>query len=222
MDTLVLTHFHQDHSNGVAMLMEMVPLRQLVVPARAEELPADILDGARRHGVEITYIGRDSLLSVGEEITARLYAPAENSRGNESCMAVHLTVGDYRTLITGDSPMAEELQLTGEQELAGTELLVVGHHGSAYASAPQLLAELGGNTAVISVGYNSYGHPAEETPTVKPKKRCTLPICSASRLAKYSFTVTICTPFPVNAFRYAGSVATKVLPSPVAISAIRP
>ena len=27
----------------------------------------------------------------------------------------------------------------------------------------QLLAELGGDTAVISVGFNSYGHPAEET-----------------------------------------------------------
>lgn len=163
VDTLVLTHFHEDHSNGVAMLMEMVPLRLLVVPAMVEELPVAILESARRHGVEITYINTDSLLSVGEGITARLYAPAENSRGNESCMAVHLEVGDYRALITGDSPMAEELRLTREQELAGTELLVAGHHGSAYASAPQLLAELGGDTAVISVGFNSYGHPAEET-----------------------------------------------------------
>ena len=163
VDALVLTHFHQDHCNGVPMLMEMLELRQLIVPVMAEELPADIQNSARRHGVEITYIGRDSLLSVGEGITARLYAPEDKGKGNESCMAVRLEVGDYQALITGDSPMAEELRLTGEQELAGTELLVAGHHGSAYASAPQLLAELGGDTAVISVGYNSYGHPAEET-----------------------------------------------------------
>ena len=32
----------------------------------------------------------------------------------------------------------------------------------------------------------------------------------------------MCTPRPVSAFRYAGSVATRVLPSPVAISAIVP
>ena len=51
VDTLVLTHLHQDHSNGVAMLIEMVPLRQLIVPAMAEELPVDIQDSARRHGV---------------------------------------------------------------------------------------------------------------------------------------------------------------------------
>ena len=113
--------------------------------------------------MEITYIRTDSYLSVGEEIDARLYAPAENSQGNESCMAVHLEVGDYQALVTGDSPVTEELRLTREQELAGTELLVAGHHGSADASSPQLLAELGGDTAVISVGFNGYGHPAEET-----------------------------------------------------------
>ena len=163
VDALVLTHFHEDHSNGVPMLMEMLELRQLVVPARTEDLPADILDSARRHGVEIAYIDTDSLLSVDEGITARMYAPAENSRGNESCMAVYLDVGGYQALITGDSPMADELRLLREQDLAGTELLVAGHHGSAYASAPQLLTALGGDTAVISVGFNSYGHPAEET-----------------------------------------------------------
>ena len=165
VDALMLTHFHQDHSNGVAMLMEMLELRQLIVPkpAEGEALPEHILESARRYGVEITYIRTDSYLSVGEKITASLYAPAENSRGNESCMAVHLKLGDYQALITGDSPMTEELRLTQEQKLAGTELLVAGHHGSADASSPQLLAELGGDTAVISVGFNSYGHPAEET-----------------------------------------------------------
>ena len=152
-------------SCGVPMLMEMLELRQLIVPkpAEGEALPAHILESARRYGVEITYIRTDSYLSVGEEIDARLYAPAENSRGNESCMAVHLEVGDFQALVTGDSPMTEELRLTQEQELAGTELLVAGHHGSADASSPQLLAELGGDTAVISVGFNGYGHPAEET-----------------------------------------------------------
>ena len=68
-----------------------------------------------------------------------------------------------RTLITGDSPTDRERQLVRDYALEGTELLVAGHHGSAYASSQLLLTELGGSTAVISVGYNSYGHPAEET-----------------------------------------------------------
>lgn len=164
-DILVLTHLHQDHTNGVSMLLEMVPLRQLVVPAagEGEALPDDILESAQRHGVEIIYISQDSLLQVGEGITARLYVPAGNRQGNESCMAVHLEVGGCRALITGDSPMAEERRLVREYRLAPTEILVAGHHGSASACSRQLLTALGGDKAVISVGYNSYGHPAEET-----------------------------------------------------------
>lgn len=163
VDVLVLTHFHRDHSNGAAMLMEMLPLRQLIVSAPAGELPEDILDSAQRHGVELICIREDSLLDVGEEIQASLYVPKGGRGGNESCMAVHLELGGCRALITGDSPMALEQWLLREYQLGPTEILVAGHHGSAYASAPQLLTALGGSTAVISVGYNSYGHPAEET-----------------------------------------------------------
>ena len=60
------------------------------------------------------------------------------------------------------------------------------------------------------------------TPTSNPKKRYTGPIHSESRCAKYSFTVTTWTPSPVSAFKYAGSVAINVLPSPVRISEILP
>lgn len=165
VDALVLTHTHGDHTNGVTMLMEMLPLRQLIVPEErpGEALPAKILDSAQRHGVEITYIDRDSILSVGDRISAKLYIPAAQGEGNENCLAVHLDVGGCQALITGDSPMEQERRLIRKHTLSGTELLVVGHHGSASASSPQLLAALGGSTAVISVGSNSYGHPAEET-----------------------------------------------------------
>lgn len=165
VDALILTHFHEDHINGVSMLLEMLPLRQLVIPAptEEEELPGNILESARRHGVEIVYICQDSLLQVGEKIYAELYAPMGRNSGNENCMAVHLALGGYRVLITGDSPMTEEQRLAQEHQLEETELLVVGHHGSASASSRQLLTALGGDKAIISVGYNSYGHPAEET-----------------------------------------------------------
>lgn len=165
VDALVLTHTHQDHTNGVTMLMEMLPLRQLIVPKErpGEALPAEILDSAQRHGVEIRYIDRDSVLSVGDGISAKLYVPAVPGEENENCLAVYLDVGGCQALITGDSPMEQERWLIRKHTLSGTDLLVVGHHGSASASSPQLLAALGGSTAVISVGSNYYGHPAEET-----------------------------------------------------------
>ena len=40
---------------------------------------------------------------------------------------------------------------------------VAGHHGSKYATGEELLNTLTPETVLISVGYNSYGHPAPET-----------------------------------------------------------
>ena len=40
---------------------------------------------------------------------------------------------------------------------------MVGHHGSKYSTSDDLLDALTPETAVISVGSNSYGHPTDET-----------------------------------------------------------
>ena len=56
-----------------------------------------------------------------------------------------------------------ERELAAQAELEKTDILIVGHHGSKYASSDELLKEVGGGLAVISVGYNNYGHPAPET-----------------------------------------------------------
>ena len=74
-----------------------------------------------------------------------------------------VSVGETDMLVTGDVSKKLERRLTELADLSGTEILVVGHHGSRYACSEELLAELGGGLAVVSSGYNNYGHPAEET-----------------------------------------------------------
>ena len=47
--------------------------------------------------------------------------------------------------------------------LPDVDVLIAGHHGSKYASSERLLEAVRPEYAVLSVGYNSYGHPAPET-----------------------------------------------------------
>ena len=49
------------------------------------------------------------------------------------------------------------------QPIPVPETSEVPHHGSKYATGKALLEALTPETVLISVGYNSYGHPAPET-----------------------------------------------------------
>ena len=58
--------------------------------------------------------------------------------------------------------MAGERALLAAHDLPDIEVLVAGHHGSASSTSEELLEALTPEAAVISVGDNSYGHPAED------------------------------------------------------------
>ena len=82
---------------------------------------------------------------------------------NERCLMTLLHAGTLDVLVTADASQAAERSLAGRKDLSGADVLIAGHHGSKNACCDELLRSVGGRTAVISVGWNRYGHPAEET-----------------------------------------------------------
>ena len=162
---LMLTHLHEDHVNGVVRLMEMLPVETLILPAQTEDpdgqLPA-LLDAAQRHGTQVVRLKENASVDRGRLRMEIYYIPGGREE-NERCLMAKLSIGDTDLLITGDSPLSIERKLVKQEDLSDIEILVAGHHGSRYACAEELLHEAGGQLAVISVGYNTYGHPSEET-----------------------------------------------------------
>ena len=165
VDLLILTHLHTDHADGAVRLMEMLPVDTLILPANADDsggLYESILSCAERHGTRVILAGNDMEAETGG-ISAKIFRLADDGGENERCLMVRLTVGGNELLVTADAPKKLERALVQREDLSGTDILIVGHHGSKYASGRELLKEAGGGLAVISVGYNTYGHPAQAT-----------------------------------------------------------
>ena len=162
---LMLTHLHADHANGVLRLLEMVPVEMLILPSESDDpdgLRGKILASAKRHGTEIVELDRNAKAERGRLRMEIFYLPGGKEE-NERCLMAMLHIGEKDMLITADAPQTMERRLVQRENLSGTEILVVGHHGSKDACSEELLRETGGSIAVVSVGYNTYGHPAEET-----------------------------------------------------------
>jgi len=164
LDALVLTHYHSDHACGVPELLSRVDVSQLILPDVTPEDPLrqEILDLAEQYGCEVIFLVDDSCFAFGEA-NVTLYAPLGDGGANEEGLSVLCSVDDFDVLITGDMNDIVERRLVKYKSLPDIELLVVGHHGSKGSTSEELLLATTPETAVISSGYNSYGHPAPET-----------------------------------------------------------
>lgn len=165
IDYLILTHLHSDHISGAVRLMNMMEVDTLVMPEYVGYVEngvlAELVNAAHDNGVRLMYISHDTELEAGG-ISLRLYAPFDKGDKNDRGIMLTAQVGNESVLITGDVTAPTERKLVAAQDLSDTDILVVGHHGSKYSTSEDLLLEADPELAIISVGYNNYGHPTEE------------------------------------------------------------
>lgn len=159
VEALCLTHFDDDHINGVVRLMYQLNVKRLVIPPETEDDTGrgEILEAAEKRNVGVYIINEDTVFETGG---LRLTAYRPVSR--RSPELVYCAQGGGRSiLITGDADMEAEQRLMLARELPDMDIFVAGHHGSAYSSGEALLEAIDAETAVISCGWNSYGHPSQ-------------------------------------------------------------
>ena len=172
VDLLVNTHPHGDHVGGFAPIV-----RALRVDAIADSGQryggrafSDGLREAALHHVPV-HVARcgdrwatdDGVaLSVLSPCGA-LFADGKNDV-NENSVVVMLAYRDFRMLFMGDAGFQTEQRLIESGADLRADVLKVGHHGSAYSSAPSFVATVHPRYAIVSVGrHNLFGHPASTT-----------------------------------------------------------
>lgn len=160
LDGVILTHFDRDHSGGLAYLMTRMKTDALIMPDADDPNGVGQMLGELTDGT-VLFIRENIVLEFGDtKIT--VFAPAITNSSNESSLAVLFQAGKCDILITGDRSEFGERMLLREMELPELEVLVAGHHGSKSSTCEELLDVTHPSVVAISVGQNSYGHPADE------------------------------------------------------------
>lgn len=159
LDGIIVTHYDADHAGGVPYLLTRIPADKVYLP--------DMVD-AYGLGIQIRQAAGDSCVSVDsdielsfEESKIHLFAPENFELENECSICVLFQTEKCDILITGDRGMFGEHLLTNRVQLPQLDVLVAGHHGSAYSTGDLLLEKTRPEYVLISVGDNRYGHPAK-------------------------------------------------------------
>jgi len=158
IDVVVATHGDIDHVGGLAGIVEDHAIGRLWVPDHPDpghELER-VVDEASAVGVPIDRVEPGLSYRLGS-ITIEAIGPRRRyAARNDGSVVLWVDAG--RTLL-----LAGDIGAVAQRELSPLEpnVLLVPHHGSA-STDRGWLAATAGEIAVVSVGQNTYGHPAPE------------------------------------------------------------
>ena len=110
--------------------------------------------------VNLLYSGLEILLDDEVKLSC-IWPETPHDGGNEDSMILLFSCHDVHVLFTGDIGQETERSLKSP-EISNLQVLKIAHHGSRFSSSDAFFSDKKVDAAVISVGYNHYGHPSVE------------------------------------------------------------
>jgi competence protein ComEC len=134
IDTLIITHDDNDHSGNKDQLSANYHVMRSVTA------PKDV----------------NSNWFTLKSLKTGLTEPTDN----QASLVYLLQLNGIRFLLMADADEAREIDLIRQYPDLKADILKVGHHGSATSTSAEFLSRIQVRMALISVGYNNYGHPS--------------------------------------------------------------
>ena len=173
IDHVVLTHPHSDHYKGLQYVFSSIKVGNFYdtrLDNSGSTGDETVRAMAQKQGTNALYPAPGDSLSwgpggIGVKVFNSCPQPMRSSDGdviNGCSITMKLTYQNVSMLFVGDAEEAVEARLVAAfgAELK-SDVLKVGHHGSAYSSTMPFLEAVRPSRAYIEVGANSYGHPTQ-------------------------------------------------------------
>ena len=175
IDAAFISHFHQDHAQGVIAAVRELKVRDVFAPELSEDADdnmkhwaAELETAAAENGTEIHYISQNTRIKFDKGLIINIYVPDEviklSKEGNDTSLLMNISYGSFNALYTGDISSYSEHEFLRLNTDVDADVLKVGHHGSSSSTCREWVNAVSPVFSVISCGEdNSYGHPTDRT-----------------------------------------------------------
>ena len=168
LDLVILTHPHLDHLGGLNEVLSEFKVDELIDSGRIYQSMAykrfKALIAANNIKYHLARAGQTLRFSSG--LSGKILNPSQQKCEdlNSDSVVMRLVYGRVSFLLTGDLGNEGEEHILQQHFDLRSDILKVGHHGSATSTSSSFLQAVQPRIAVISVGeHNRYHHPAKST-----------------------------------------------------------
>ncbi|NLW08034.1 MAG: DNA internalization-related competence protein ComEC/Rec2 [Clostridia bacterium] len=172
LDVVVSTHPDADHLNGLAAVVQQLPVSLVVLPSLHDgEMRADyapFLAELKSRNIPWQEAGRGAAIALDPEVEMQVFHPGPAIRGsksdsNNNSLVLRVVYRQFSLLLSGDIENEAMDNLTAAGLELSSTIFKVPHHGSRFGLHQEFLEQVGAQATVISVGEgNNFGHPAPE------------------------------------------------------------
>ena len=165
LDYIIGTHAHEDHIGGIPGALQFATVDVVYCPSTSYTTKAfnNFVSAVQKQNVSITVPTVGTTFNLGSATCTILAVNTDRKDLNNSSIVMRIVYGETSFLFTGDAEREVEQTLLNKGVALKSDVLKVGHHGSASSTTYQWLREIMPQYAVISVGTgNSYGHPTDD------------------------------------------------------------
>lgn len=168
---MFISHFDNDHVDGILSLMKEIKIKNIIICKQGEnsENYKEFVKLVNQKKIKVKIAEKGERIKIEKDVYFDIIWPekeliSENVLNNNS-LVIKMAYNEFSMLFTGDiEEIAEKkiLSKVDKQKLKST-VLKVAHHGSNTSSIREFIDAVKPQIALIGVGENNmYGHPSDE------------------------------------------------------------
>lgn len=168
IDTMILTHFDADHAGGAVDVMKAVKVDKVILNKDKDnsKVTKYILKYTKENNIKTVDAKNNEEVLLEQDFRIKTLTPdfvGEEKNDNDNSIITLLSYGDFDMLFMGDGGVKTFNKIKKDLDKTDIEILKSGHHGARNTVSKKMLNAIIPDAAIISTGYNSYGHPTNQT-----------------------------------------------------------
>lgn len=164
LDLMILTHFDSDHSGGAEDILDVIKTKEVLITENKPHTKTAhwLMSYMKGRGVNYRIAKNNQEVLREQDLSIKTHVSGIKENDNENSIVTLLSYKDFDMLFMGDGSVQSFNKIKTNLP-SKIEVLKVGHHGARNVVTPKMLKTGGFDSAIISTGFNTYGHPTPQT-----------------------------------------------------------